>query len=48
MEEQEQEKTLTLKSLQKMVNTDFESLKTQVANLQRQIEVIIKSLQNRR
>lgn len=48
MEEQEQEKTLTLKSLQKMVNTDFESLKTQVANLRRQIDVIIKSLQNRR
>ena len=49
MEEQKTENnTQTIKSLQKMIKTDFGALKEEIAKLKREIDVVRKSLQNRR
>lgn len=45
--EEQQEKTLTLKSLEKMVNTHFDELEAKVKHLEHQIEVLKKSLTRR-
>ena len=47
MEEEQQEKTLTLKSLEKMVNLKFDELESKIKKLERKLEVIKKSLTRR-
>ena len=44
MEEQETEKTLTLKSLEKQTKTEFAKLKKEIAELKAEIEIIKKVL----
>ena len=46
--EEQQEKTLTLKSLEKMVNTNFAELRAEIAKLAHELEVVKKSLHTRR
>ena len=47
MEEEQQEKTLTLKSLEKMVKLKVDELEAKIKKLEHKLEVVKKSLTRR-
>ena len=47
MEEQE-DKTLTLKALEKATNARFKELQKAIDKLEKEIEVVVKAMQSRR